>query len=157
MNILCGVVVVGRGDCTMFLICPAMNLLVDKNSVKYSVRTKIVPQEGYGTRVLTSNACGMCRHLRCSRCTAFFEQSIPVWSRLYEGILTSDACGMQPHLRCSRCTPFFEQSIPVWNRLYEGILTSDACGIRRHLHCSRCTAFFEQIIPFWYRLYKGTK
>jgi hypothetical protein len=24
-------------------------------------------------------------HLRCSRCTAFFEQSIPVWNRLYEG------------------------------------------------------------------------
>ncbi len=31
------------------------------------------------TRVLTSDACGMQRHLRCScsRCTAFFEQSIP--------------------------------------------------------------------------------
>ena len=41
----------------MFLIYPATNLLVDKNSVKYSLRTKIVPQEGYGTRVLTSDAC----------------------------------------------------------------------------------------------------
>jgi hypothetical protein len=101
----------------MFLICPATNLLVDKNSLKYGLRTKIVHQEGYGTRVLTRDACGMRRHLRCSRCTAFFEQSIPVWNRLYEGIITSDACGMRQHLRCSRCTPFFEQSIPVWNRL----------------------------------------
>ena len=66
----------------MFLICPATNLLVDKNSIKYGLRTKIVPQEGYGTRVLTSDACGMWGHLRCSRCTAFFEQSIPVWNRL---------------------------------------------------------------------------
>ena len=56
MNILCGAVVVG-GVSTMFLICPATNLLVDKNSVKYGLRTKIVPQEGYGTRVLTSDAC----------------------------------------------------------------------------------------------------
>ncbi len=31
--------------------------------------------------VLTSDACGMRRHLRYSRCTAFFEQSIPVWNR----------------------------------------------------------------------------
>ena len=43
------------GGSTMFLICPATNLLVDKNSVKYSLSTKIVPQEGYGTRVLTSD------------------------------------------------------------------------------------------------------
>jgi hypothetical protein len=69
----------------MFLINPATNLLVDKNSVKYSLRTKIVPQETYGTRVLTSDACGMRRHLCCRRCTAFFEQSIQVWNRLYEG------------------------------------------------------------------------
>jgi hypothetical protein len=69
----------------MFLICPALNFLVDKNSVKYGLHTKIVPQEGYGTRVLTSDACGMRRHLGCSRCTAFFEQSFPVWNRLYEG------------------------------------------------------------------------
>ncbi len=68
----------------MFLICPAKNFLVDKNRVKYGIHTKILPQEGYGTRVLTSDACGMRRHLRCSRCTAFFEQSIPVWNRLYE-------------------------------------------------------------------------
>ena len=66
----------------MFLIYPATNFLVDKNSVKYGLHTKIVPQEGYGTRVLTRDACGMQRHLRCSRCTAFFEQSIPVWNRL---------------------------------------------------------------------------
>ncbi len=46
----------------MFLICPATNLLVDKDSVKYGLRKKNVPQEGYGTRV--------------------FEQSIPVWNRL---------------------------------------------------------------------------
>ncbi len=39
----------------------------------------------YGKRVLTSDACGMRRHLRSSRCTAFFEQSVPVWNRLYEG------------------------------------------------------------------------
>jgi hypothetical protein len=61
------------------------NLLVDKHSVKYGLHTKIVPQERYGTRVLTSDACGMRGHLRCSRCRAFFEQSIPVWNRLYEG------------------------------------------------------------------------
>ncbi len=86
MNILCGAVVVGGGGgSTMFLIYPATNLLVDKNSIKYSLRTKIIPQERYGTRVLTSDACGMRGHLRCSRCTAFFEQSIPVWNRLYEG------------------------------------------------------------------------
>ncbi len=82
MNILCGTVVVGGGS-TMFLICPATNFLVDKNSVKYGLHTKIVPQEGYGTSELTSNACGMRGHLRCSRCTAFFEQSILVWNRLY--------------------------------------------------------------------------
>ncbi len=46
MNILCGAVVVGGGT-TMFLICPAMNFLVDKNSVKYGLHTNIVPQEGY--------------------------------------------------------------------------------------------------------------
>ncbi len=34
------------------------------------------------TTVLTSDACGMRRHLRCIRCTAFFEQSIPAWNRL---------------------------------------------------------------------------
>ncbi len=100
----------------MFLIYPATNLLVDKNSVKYGLRTNSYPRRGmvrgyllvmpveYGdicaaadaqpflnkvfqfgidcTRVLTSDACGMRRHLRCSRCTAFFEQSIPVWNRL---------------------------------------------------------------------------
>ncbi len=44
------------------------------------------------TRVLTSDACGMRRYLRCSRCTAFFEQSIPVWN-------------------------FLNKKIPVWNRL----------------------------------------
>jgi hypothetical protein len=81
MNILCGAVVVGGGS-TMFLICPATNFLVDKNSIKYSLHTNIIPQEGYGTMVLTSDACGMGRHLRCSRCTAFFEQSISVWNRL---------------------------------------------------------------------------
>jgi hypothetical protein len=31
----------------MFLICPATNFLVDKNSVKYGLHTNIVPQEGY--------------------------------------------------------------------------------------------------------------
>ena len=31
---------------TMFLICPATNFLVDKNSVMYGLHTKIVPQEG---------------------------------------------------------------------------------------------------------------
>ncbi len=34
------------GGSTMFLICPATNFLVDKNSVKYGLRTEIVPQEG---------------------------------------------------------------------------------------------------------------
>ena len=47
------------GGSMMFLIYPATNFLVDKNSVKYGLHTKIVPQEGYGTRVLTSDACGM--------------------------------------------------------------------------------------------------
>ena len=56
MNILCGAVVVGGGG--SILICPATNLLVDKNSIKYGLHTKMVPQEGYGTRVLT-DACGM--------------------------------------------------------------------------------------------------
>ena len=59
MTILCGAVVVGGGGSMMFLIYPATNFLVDKNSVKYGLHTKIVPQEGYGTRVLTSDACGM--------------------------------------------------------------------------------------------------
>ncbi len=58
MNILCGAVVVGGGS-MMFLIYPATNFLVGKNSIKYGLHTKIVPQEGYGTRVLTSDACGM--------------------------------------------------------------------------------------------------
>ncbi len=40
--------------------------------------------------VLTSDAFGMRRHLRCSRCTAFFEQSIPVWNRLYESEQIND-------------------------------------------------------------------
>ena len=40
----------GGGGSTMFLICPATNLLVDKNSVKYGLRKKIVPQEGYGKK-----------------------------------------------------------------------------------------------------------
>ncbi len=35
------------GDTTIFLICPAMNFSVDKNSVKYGLHTNIVPQEGY--------------------------------------------------------------------------------------------------------------
>ncbi len=43
----------------IFLIYLPTNLLVDKNSIKYGLRTKIVPQEGYGTRVLGSDACGM--------------------------------------------------------------------------------------------------
>ena len=92
----------------MFLIYPATNLLVDKNSVKYGLHTKIVPQERYGTRVLTSDACGMRRHL--------------VYGMR---VLTSNACGTRQHLRCSRCTAFFEQSIPVWNRLsYHSILAT---------------------------------
>ncbi len=37
----------GGGGTTMFLNCPAMNFLVDKNSVKYALYTNIVPQEGY--------------------------------------------------------------------------------------------------------------
>jgi hypothetical protein len=41
-----GAVVMGAGT-TMFLICPAMNFLVDKNSVMYSLHTNIVPQYGY--------------------------------------------------------------------------------------------------------------
>ncbi len=100
----------------MFLICPVTNLLVDKNSVKYGLRTKIVLQEGYGTRVLTSDACGIWRHLHCSRCTAFLNKVFQFGIDCTR-VLTSDACGMRRHLRCSRCTAFFEQSIPVWNRL----------------------------------------
>ncbi len=46
MNILCGAVVMGAGT-TMFLICPATNFLVDKNSVMYGLHTNIVPQYGY--------------------------------------------------------------------------------------------------------------
>ena len=48
---------------------------------------KLYPRRGVWNKgmVLTSDACGMWQHLRSSRCTAFFEQSIPVWNRLYEG------------------------------------------------------------------------
>ncbi len=36
------------GGSTIFLICPATNFLVDKNSLKYGLHTNIVPQqEGY--------------------------------------------------------------------------------------------------------------
>jgi hypothetical protein len=38
-----GAVVMGA-DTTMFLICPATNFLVDKNSVMYGLHTNIVPQ-----------------------------------------------------------------------------------------------------------------
>ncbi len=44
--ILCGAMVMGVGT-TMFLICPAKNFLVDKNSVMYGLYTNIVPQYGY--------------------------------------------------------------------------------------------------------------
>jgi hypothetical protein len=84
MNILCGAVVVG-GGVDFFFDLSSYKLISGQNSIKYGLRTKIAPQEGYGTRVLTSDGCGMRRHLRCSRCTAFFEQIIPVWNRLYEG------------------------------------------------------------------------
>ncbi len=81
MNILCGTVVMGAGT-TMFLIFPATNFLVDKNSVMCGLHTNIVLQYGYkGTNYLASNACGMRQNLRCSRYTAFFEESIPVWNR----------------------------------------------------------------------------
>jgi hypothetical protein len=82
MNILCDAVVMGAGT-TMFLIFPATNFLVDKNSVMCGLHTNIVSQYRYkGTNYLADNACGMRRNLRCSRYTAFFEQSIPVWNRL---------------------------------------------------------------------------
>ncbi len=35
------------GGTRIFLICPAMNFSVDKNSVKYGLHTNIAPQEGY--------------------------------------------------------------------------------------------------------------
>ncbi len=104
------------GGSTIFLICPAMNFLVDKNSVKYSLHTKIVPQEGYGTRVPTSKACGM-----WDICAAAFAQ--PFLNKVFQfgidctRVLTSNACDVRRHLCCSRCTAFFEQSIPVWNKL----------------------------------------
>ncbi len=46
MNILCSAVVMGAGT-TMFLICPATNFLVDKNSIMYGLHTNIIPQYGY--------------------------------------------------------------------------------------------------------------
>jgi hypothetical protein len=46
MNILCGAVVMGAGT-SMFLISPATNFLVDKNSVMYGLHTNIVPQYGF--------------------------------------------------------------------------------------------------------------
>ncbi len=37
----------GGGGTMIFLICPATNFLVDKNSIKNGLQTNIVPQEGY--------------------------------------------------------------------------------------------------------------
>ncbi len=47
INLLCSLVVGGGQGTTIFLICPATNFLLDKNSVKYGLHTNIVPQEGY--------------------------------------------------------------------------------------------------------------
>ncbi len=46
---------------------------------------KFYPRRGVWNEGMVLTSDGMRRHLRCSRCTAFFEQSIPVWNRLYKG------------------------------------------------------------------------
>ncbi len=84
----------GGGGSTMFLICPATNLLVDKNSVKYGLRTKLYPRRGM-VRGLTSDACGMRRHLRAAADAQPFLNKVFQFGIDCARVLTSDACGMR--------------------------------------------------------------